>query len=230
MVSQLRPPKQRSIITYSAIGGGFMAIQDKNIKTEQFCPTLETLLLRVKNQQDEKSWEDFVYYYKRFIYIICQKMGLNHHDCEETVQKVLLKLWDKLPEFEYSEGGRFRGWLCMVTGNTVKDFFRKHKRDSERISGAGDLEIWNPGNAGKPEIEKLMTAEWESYITNLALEAVQKDFSEKVFSIFFELNQGSTATDLSEKYDLPANTIYKHSQRVKARLHAEIRRLHSELN
>ena len=78
---------------------------------EGFCDTRVTLLMRVKNQHDDKSWEDFVFYYKKkFIYIICRKMGLNHHDGEEVVQKVLLKLWDKLPEFEYDQGSRFRGW------------------------------------------------------------------------------------------------------------------------
>ena len=87
------------------------------------CNTRETLLQRIRNRHDEESWEDFVYYYRQYIYIICRGMGVNHHDSEELVQKVMMKAWDKLPEFEYDKKKRFRGWLCMVTGNTVKDFF-----------------------------------------------------------------------------------------------------------
>ncbi len=52
-----------------------MSLEENN---EEFCNTRETLLIRVKNQHDENSWEDFVFYYKKFIYIICRKMGLNH--------------------------------------------------------------------------------------------------------------------------------------------------------
>ena len=56
--------------------------------------TRETLLEKIRNQHDDKSWEDFVFYYKHFIYIICRRMNLAHHDAEEVVQKVLVKVWN----------------------------------------------------------------------------------------------------------------------------------------
>ena len=65
------------------------------------CQTRETLLERIRNRHDEQSWEDFVYYYKQYIYIICRRMGLNHHDAEEIVQKVmqLQDKWDGKDQF-----------------------------------------------------------------------------------------------------------------------------------
>ena len=95
--------------------------------------TSETLLERVKNPDDEKSWEDFVYYYRPFIYSAIRGMNIAHHDAEEICQSVLLKAWKKLPEFEYNRGkGRFRGWLCHVTGNSVRDSIRKRKTSLEQ--------------------------------------------------------------------------------------------------
>ena len=71
--------------------------------------TRVTLLEKIRDRHDETSWEDFVYYYKQYIYVVVRGMNLNHHDAEEIVQMVLLKVWDKLPEFNYdSEKGRFR--------------------------------------------------------------------------------------------------------------------------
>lgn len=195
-----------------------------------FCDTRETLLIRVKNQHDDKSWEDFVFYYKKFIYIICRRMGLNHHDAEEVVQKVLLKLWDKLPDFEYNEGSRFRGWLCMVTGNTVKDFFRSHKRAEDRKVKAAEYEHWNPDTISQPEVEKKVQKEWENYISNLALENIKPKFSDSVIDVFLKSNQGIPVKDLSEQIGVPINTIYVYSKRVTAKLHEEIRRLYQELN
>ncbi len=32
---------------------------------KDFCPTRHTLLMRVIREQDEKSWEEFVFYYKK---------------------------------------------------------------------------------------------------------------------------------------------------------------------
>ena len=98
--------------------------------------TRETLLEKIKNKHDEASWEDFVFYYRNFIYILCRRMNVNHHDSEEIVQKVLLISWNKLPEFEYDKKQNFRGWLCQVTKNCVKDFFRFVNRQNVHAARA----------------------------------------------------------------------------------------------
>ena len=66
--------------------------------------TRQTLLQRLKNQQDDRSWEEFVFYYQRYIYAIISNMNLPHHDCEDLVQAVLLKAWKILPGFQYDPG------------------------------------------------------------------------------------------------------------------------------
>jgi RNA polymerase sigma factor (sigma-70 family) len=203
-----------------------MASDDNN---DDFCNTRETLLVRVKNQHDEQSWEDFVFYYQKFIYIICRKMGLNHHDAEEIVQKVLLKLWNKLPEFEYTQGSRFRGWLCKITGNTVKDFMRSHKRAEERKIKAADYDRWNPDVISKPEISNRIQSEWENYLSNLALDNIRSKFSDNVIEIFLKANQGIPVKELSKEIGVPINTIYVYNKRVRAKFHEEIRRLSQEL-
>jgi DNA-directed RNA polymerase specialized sigma24 family protein len=63
--------------------------------------TRETLLKRVRRQHDQQAWEEFARYYQGYVHSIARRMGLSHHDAEETVQAVMLKCWQKLPEFEY---------------------------------------------------------------------------------------------------------------------------------
>ena len=65
--------------------------------------TRETLLEKIRNRHDEASWEDFVFYYRQYVYIIWRGMNVNHHDSEEIVQKVMMKACDKLPELEYDK-------------------------------------------------------------------------------------------------------------------------------
>ena len=67
--------------------------------------TRKTLIQNIKDQHDTKSWEDFVFYYNRYIYAIISNMNMRHHDAEDIVQRVLLKLWKKLPEFEFIDKG-----------------------------------------------------------------------------------------------------------------------------
>ena len=98
--------------------------------------TRETLLFRVKNQRDEKSWNEFVSYYKNYIYIVSRNMNLEHHDAEDILQRVLLKLWEKLPEFEYStKKGTFRSFLCTIIRNMAIDLIKKKSRMMEEASG-----------------------------------------------------------------------------------------------
>ncbi len=192
--------------------------------------TRETLLERIRNQHDDKSWEDFVFYYKHFIYIICRRMNLNHHDSEEIVQKVLVKVWNTLPGFEYDSRKRFRGWLCQVSGNCVKDFYRHQKRQAQKIERASQDEGYNPMNkVSTPDIQEIAEKEWETYIATMALNNIRDKFSEKVINIFLELSKGMTPKTIAEKMDIPANTVSVYKKRVTAKLCEEIRRLNIEL-
>ena len=98
--------------------------------------TRVTLLERVRLQHDEKSWEEFVFYYRHFIYIICRRLNMAHHDAEEIVQTVMLKVWDKLKDFQYHPSkGKFRYWLCTIARNAVVDFIRRQQSQQRRRDG-----------------------------------------------------------------------------------------------
>jgi RNA polymerase sigma factor (sigma-70 family) len=190
--------------------------------------TRQTLLERVRSNHDEKSWEDFVHYYKNYIYIICRRMNLHHHDSEEVVQQVLVKLWEKIPTFDYDSRKRFRGWLCTVTGNTVKDFFRKQQSIRRKHDAVKEDEGSMPKTSG-PDIEKIAEEEWQNYISTLAIEEVKKNFSSQVFTIFMKLHNGSSRMEVAEEYQLPPNTISVYKRRVLSAICGEIRRLEEDL-
>ena len=52
--------------------------------------TRYTLLDRLKNDNDQKAWEDFQTYYNSFILIVLSKFKLNQSDKEDLVQEILL--------------------------------------------------------------------------------------------------------------------------------------------
>ena len=197
--------------------------------TEDDYNTRQTLLDRVKNQKDEKSWEEFVNLYKNYIFLICIRMGLKHHDAEEVQQTVLVKVWDNVSKFDYDSNKRFRGWLCTVTGNCVKDFVRKQssKKAKMETSNVEPEVILN--TADKPEIEKIAEVEWRNYVANLAFNKIKDRFSEKVMSIFGDIQAGGKRTDIANKYNLPVNTISVYKARVISELCKEIRLIEDDL-
>ena len=98
--------------------------------------TRATLIQRVQNQQDEKSWEEFVVVYRRYIYAIIRSMNISEHDTEDILQQVLINLWNSLPKMDYEKINRFRSWLSTVTKNCVTDFIRKRTREANRLEKA----------------------------------------------------------------------------------------------
>ena len=183
--------------------------------------TRKTLLERVRDRYDENSWDDFIRYYKPFIYQVVKNMKLNHHECEDLSQVVLLKLWKSLPDFQYDEKkGRFRGWLCRVTGNTVKSYFVKRNRE---ISG----EV--PQQVNFPEVEEITEREWKVYISNLAWENLENDLAPRAKEVFLRIIKGESTADVAESMSISGSSVYVYKKRIQDRLIKEINRLEKEL-
>ena len=181
-----------------------------------------TLLEKVRDRHDEQSWEDFVETYRPFIYSICRKMNVEHYVSEELTQDIMLKLWEKLPEFQYEKNGRFRAWLCTVTGNQVKNFFRSHQRREERNKKYFD------NNISEPEIEAITEESWKKYAVLRAMENIRPLFSDKVIKIFELLQEGKKRPEVAEIMQVSPNQVSVYKERVLRRLVAEIRRIDQE--
>jgi RNA polymerase sigma factor (sigma-70 family) len=192
--------------------------------------TRQTLLEKIRDKHDETSWEDFVYYYKNYIYVVVRSMNLNHHDAEEIVQLVLVKVWDKLPDFQYdSEKGRFRGWLCRVTGNLVKNYLRSRKSQTNRVEKMKEQTPDYLDGVSVPEIDVIADREWENYIANMAWNNIENSFSENVKECFLLMSDGVLVADIAQRMEISESSVYVYKKRVTDRLFAEINRLERDL-
>lgn len=96
--------------------------------TEDPWATRMSLLKKIKDRYDDDAWEDFVYYYQQYIYNMLRRMHMTDSEAEEACQKIIVKLWDKLPDFDYQKGiGKFRTWLCRIITNHVRNIIRHNK-------------------------------------------------------------------------------------------------------
>ena len=194
--------------------------------------THETLIRRVRRQRDQKAWNEFVHYYQGYVYGIARRMGLNHHDAEEIVQAVMLKCWQKLPEFEYDQRkGRFRGWLCTVAGNEVKMLLRRRSHGLDRLTPDQHAEV--QGYLRQVDVnptEQLIEREWVSYITTLAWQRIQGEIGEKEGQAFEMISKGQPAEAVARALELTVSSVYVYKKRVQDRLREEIVRLNNDLD
>lgn len=189
--------------------------------------TRETLLRRAANPLDDSSWDEFVNHYERFIYQLVRKMNFSHHDAEELVQDVFVKLWKKLSNFSYNPAkGRFRGWLCITTRNAAIDYIRKsRKRVSTREIYENDYE-----EICMPDVDTFADSEWKVFLSNQAWHNIQVEFEEKTVKTFKMISQGISVQNIAKELGISENSIYNTKSRIVKRMREEIFRLESLLD
>lgn len=192
--------------------------------------TRMTLIVRLRNKHDAKAWEDFVYYYQRYIDAVVYRLGVNKDDVQDLSQKVLLALWEKLPSFDYQPGKcKFRSWMSAIIRNHVSHYFGKQQRYVRDRNRAEQMQL-NESSHEEPEIYAIAEHEWKMHITKLAWENVKMGFSAKTLRCFELFSRGEDAAVIAEKLDLKMNSVFVYRQRVREKFHQEIRRLDGELS
>jgi RNA polymerase sigma factor (sigma-70 family) len=190
-----------------------------------------TLIQRISQNQDEAGWEEFVKYYRRYLYVVIRNMNMSHHDADEIIQTVMVKVWDKLKEFQYHPSkGRFRYWLCTIARNSVIDFVRRRQSQQKRCDGLKlQGEIDSMSNVKLPEVEEIAEREWQNYIANLALETTRNLFNEKMIACFLLYSEGKTITQVAEEAGLSENSVYIYKAKVQDAMLREMKRLDHEI-
>jgi RNA polymerase sigma-70 factor (ECF subfamily) len=85
--------------------------------TDDLLPTRPSLLGRLKDWRDDRSWQEFFDIYWRLIYGVARKAGLSSSEADEVVQETMLTVAKKMKDFRYDPArGSFKGWLLQLTG------------------------------------------------------------------------------------------------------------------
>ncbi|MCM8530294.1 MAG: sigma-70 family RNA polymerase sigma factor [Lentisphaeraceae bacterium] len=186
-----------------------------------------TLLQKLKDECDDKAWEEFISLYKGFVYVVARKMGFSDADCLDVSQQVFLKVWQNVNKFEHGgRNGQFRKWLTTITRNTALNLVDKKKSHANKIESYENAVV-NVGaeKMSQPEIDSLAQTEWKLYLANLAWSNI-KDTVSKLMQDIFEFNlQGLTREQIAEKLEITVNTVSVYKLRVMNRYKKEFDRL-----
>ena len=93
---------------------------------EAFIPTRRSLIARLKNWQDQESWQTFFDTYWKLIYSVAIKSGLSEADAQDIVQDTFLQAIRSVHRFQ----GRSTvyTWLHAILLNLTRHYHRDRKR------------------------------------------------------------------------------------------------------
>jgi len=197
--------------------------------------TRASLLERLKDLEDQGSWQEFYSTYRKLIFSFALKHGLTPTEAEEVVQGTVITVARNLPEFRYDpKRCSFKTWLFNLTMWRIQDQLRKRRPELQsmhRPTGESDRTITVERIPG-PESERLAAIwdeEWKKDLLSHALDRVKGRVEEKQFQIFdLYAVQGWRARDVARSLGVSAARVYLSKHRVAKLVTTELNRLRQE--
>jgi len=182
--------------------------------------TRASLLLRVRNLQDEESWREFLDLYGPLILRYLGKLGIFAHDAQDLLQDVMQILIRRLPTFEYDpQKGSFRNWLCTVTTNRARRFFREKQRRDVPHGGTSNVQMVEGLPDDGPGITEIWEDEWRRRRLEAAMEKVRSHVRSSTWESF-ELTalEGLDPNTVAKRLNISVGQVYVNKSRVLKRL------------
>jgi RNA polymerase sigma-70 factor (ECF subfamily) len=203
-------------------------------------PTRPSLLFRLKDTQDPRSWQEFNDLYGKLIFGFAIKAGLTEAEAQEVVQDTLIAAAKHLPEFRYNpQRCAFKTWLLNLSHWRVQDQLRKrHKSQSRSASRSSqstpdDLAEDGPRTAtidrvadpAGSELEGLWEKEWQTTLLEAALAAVKPVVDPKQWQIFdlYVLKEWAVR-DVARALDISAGRVYLARHRISLLVKKELKK------
>jgi RNA polymerase sigma factor (sigma-70 family) len=202
---------------------------------QAYAKTRKSLIARLDNWEDQKTWDEFYQTYWRLIYAVAIKAGLRNEEAFDCVQETILSIAKQSKKNLYDpEQGSFKTWLMNMTRWRINDQFRKRKKDTAMATGDWDSDhktavidrIEDPeGNL----LSRLWDVEWKKNLADAALARVKAQVSPKQYQIFdcYVIKQWDAAR-VRTKLNVSMAQVYLAKHRVGAVLKRELAKLEEQ--
>lgn len=206
------------------------------VRSEELIPTRATLLNRLKDWQNQASWQEFFDTYWSLIFGVAAKHGLARDEAEDVVQEVMVDIARQMPDFKYDPAkGSFKAWLLNLTRWRITDQLRKRQPQalSSPVSEETALHHTDPAVSAatiQSDLEKLWDSEWEKHLLDAATARARRRLDPKQYQVFdFLVNRGWPADKVSKALGLSTNAIYVAKHRVTEAIKTEFDRIQKEI-
>jgi len=198
-------------------------------------PTRSSLLSRLRNWDDEASWQKFFDTYWQLIYGVAIKAGLNDAEAQDVVQETVITVAKKLEQFKTDAAhGSFKGWLLHTTRWRIADQFRKRTpglgASSVAQEGTGTAAVDRVPDPAGLTLDALWNAEWEKNMLAVATENVKSRVSPEEYQMFdlCSLRQ-CPVKEVAAKLGVKVWKVYFAQKQIAALLRKEVKRLAAKL-
>ena len=181
-------------------------------------PTRPSLLLQLRDTENQQAWEDFVRIYTPLIYGFCCQRGLQNADAVDVAQEVLKAVTRTIQRFEYDPTrGKFRNWLLTVTRNKFNNLLSSQQRHAQASGGTSMLQRLE--DLPSAEEETNWDRDFQRRLFEWAAERVRTEVQPKTWQAFWQAAvEGRGGEDVAARLGLSVGAVYVAKSRVTTRL------------
>lgn len=177
--------------------------------------TRVSLLMRVCNLRDGRSWSEFHAIYRPLIFGYLRGLRIKEHDADDLTHEVFCRLLVSLPNFKLNrQKGRFRTYLWRLTYNTLVDRARR-KKVRDRAEEEWVRRFCEANESQSRQLEETFIWRHRKRILEVALPRVRATVSPMAWACFeARLVHRRPAAEIAEELGITANSVYVYASRV----------------
>jgi RNA polymerase sigma-70 factor (ECF subfamily) len=205
------------------------------VLAEAYAKTRKSLIARLDNWEDQRTWDEFYQTYWRLIYSVAIKAGLRPDEAFDCVQETILSIAKQSKRKLYDPAqGSFKTWLMNMTRWRINDQFRKRKKDTAMVGGQweDDRKTAIIDRIEDPKgdlLSRLWDVEWKKNVADAALARVKAQVSPKQYQIFdYYVVKQWDAKKVQDHLNVSMAQVYLAKHRVGAVLKRELAKLEED--
>ena len=189
--------------------------------------TRNSLIVRLRSEQNELAWREFVMVYESFLVQVARRQGVPGRHLPDVTQQILLRIAESIDG--WSDDGNqasFRRWLTTVARNVVVRFMARARRQAGGVGGS-DLLVQLGNIADKPDQQWLMRYEHELIVW--AAQQVRHEFIETSWQAFAATVLDDQSVEaVAGRLGGSTGSIYMSRSRIMARIRRKVAEVDSE--
>jgi RNA polymerase sigma-70 factor (ECF subfamily) len=199
---------------------------------DELIPTRASLIQRLKDWQDQSSWQDFFDTYWKLIYGTAIKSGLTATEAQDVVQETMISVAKHMPAFKYDPAiGSFKTWLLNMTRWRITDQLRKrgpfvasHSASDDTATGTRTVDkVVDPMSR---DLDALWDAEWEKNLLDAAMAKVKRRLDPRKYQIFdLYVNKEWPPERVAATFGISVDQVYLAKHRTTELIKEEVKKL-----
>ena len=183
--------------------------------------TRKSLIVRLKDEQNEFAWREFVCSYEGFLIQLARRQGVPERHIPDVTQQILLVIAKSIDGWkDDGNAASFRRWLSTVSRNVVIRFMSRERKQAGGIGGS-DLVAQLQMVEDKPDEQHVRQYQHELIVW--AAEQVRHEFLESSWRAFWATVIDERPVDeVAAELGVSPGSIYMSRSRIMAKIKKKV--------